>query len=357
MKYENIFILHAYSASNSGDAKLVDLSIENIREILDEDITINIVAIDPKSFDYLKKGYPNIKILSIIDFIFKAFTLKPKKVLIIGVGGGYLRAGHRSESLKTLVAHGSQIIATKLIKNKKVIYFPQSIGPFKGVAGKILKHLVSNNIDVVFCRDDKSFSELKNARSKLNKDTREHPDLVVDRILSSSADERLHNTPIEGNCLVIRELQGKSYLRHYYNEIDKLISSQEISCLAVQAEARGNNDRDFYARNYPTFSRINLKDHLTNQKSLVISVRLHGSLESILAGHPSIHIAYERKGLSAFKHLGLDDFVFHCSDFDSEEVGHKIAEIRSDQTSYWSKIERTKRNHIQFSTLLGETIQ
>jgi hypothetical protein len=55
-----------------------------------------------------------------------------------------------------------------------------------------------------------------------------------------------------------------------------------------------------------------------------VSVRLHGSLESLLNGVPSYHLSYERKGFGAYADLGLNRWVANAADFDADEVAATI---------------------------------
>ena len=76
----------------------------------------------------------------------------------------------------------------------------------------------------------------------------------------------------------------------------------------------------------------------------MISVRLHGSLQSILAGVPSIHLSYERKGWGAYQDLGIEQYVHNAYDFDPELVAIQARQLAASSESYWSAIERNVPN-------------
>ena len=89
-----ILLLHAYSAHNRGDGLLVDESVALIRSVFD-DVELEVVASDPDSFSYLgvpvynakpgRRGWSReyLRVLRNLD----------SYDLLVGVGGGYLRAG------------------------------------------------------------------------------------------------------------------------------------------------------------------------------------------------------------------------------------------------------------------------
>jgi hypothetical protein len=91
--------------------------------------------------------------------------------------------------------------------------------------------------------------------------------------------------------------------------------------LAVQSAGRGNDDSAYYRRlgvmhPVPTLRRLLVEDH----PDVVISVRLHGALEAILAGVPAYHLSYERKGFGAYNDLGVPEWVANAADFDAGAV-------------------------------------
>ena len=140
--------------------------------------------------------------------------------------------------------------------------------------------------------------------------------------------------------LVFRDLQNKPYRNAYLERVRALMTLLPDAKLAIQARGRGNSDDVFYREHLGVDNAAMLKDVLAERSAIVVSVRLHGSLESVLAGVPSVHIAYERKGHAAFGDLGLDDFVFHASDFDPIAVANAVRLL--DEEQYWLRVERRR---------------
>ncbi|KHK57093.1 hypothetical protein PI86_11945 [Burkholderia sp. A9] len=337
MKTPDVYLLHAYSSRNSGDGLLVKLSLKAIRDAGIVGI-VTVVCLDPRSFrDYLDDAA--IRIWSwkhfLIDSVQRAGT--SRATIFFGVGGGYLRASYGSEGWKSLLAHGSQLLCTALYRRSISIYLPQSVGPFESLAGKLLARLVRRNVDLIFLRDDKSPAELGHPNSE------RIGDLVVleigesKRSMDAAPEQFGGNRPI---CFVFRDLKGKDYRGKYLANIRRLVELLPDAKFALQSSGRGNGDDVFYREQFGIGEATQLKDAIEHLRPLVISVRLHGSLESILAGVPSVHIAYERKGKSAFADLGLSRFVFHASDFDPDRVAALARQLAETDTEYWRHMEQ-----------------
>jgi polysaccharide pyruvyl transferase WcaK-like protein len=345
MNAPDFYLLHAYSSHNSGDGLLVELSLKAIREA-GVMRTITVVCLDKASFvGYLSD--PNIKLISLGDFVLRQLygAFSRRSTVFFGVGGGYLRASSKAEGWKSLIAHGSQILMSSLGGRSRRIYFPQSVGPFETKAGKMLAYLVRRRVERIFLRDDKSVLELNHPGASRT------GDLVVLEISQHRTAGMLirPNAAMPQVYLVFRDLQNKAYREAYVERIRTLVALLPDARLAVQSRRRGNSDDVFYRDCLGVSDAVLLKDVLAEGKGIVVSVRLHGSLESILAGVPSVHLAYERKGRAAFADLGLEAFAFHASDFDPQAVVTAVQAIVDDEEHYWTRVDRSvRRSHQQF---------
>jgi len=344
----NILVLHAYSRRNRGDGLLVDLTIDLLREVFGPDINITLVAAEASSFRDLVGVYQHplmagglaSRIRSLIGFLtspnslsgpFKGPTLLPD--LIVGVGGGYLRTEGGPQSIKTLLAHGTQLKwATS--SGIPTIYLPQSIGPLRGLGGKAIKRLAMR-IDRVYLRDDRSVQQMHGPN------VHRFPDLAVMSIARSITKPRERGG--RNVVLVARDLRRPKQIRETY--IERLRSLKDaLHCLpAVQSEGRGNDDPHFYNKIGWREPAMPLPNALAAQDTaLVVSVRLHGALEAILHGTPAIHLSYERKGFGAFEDLGIGEFVHNSNSFDLEKVLKLADQIIDNPAEYWNRVNAAK---------------
>ncbi|WP_408511392.1 glycosyltransferase [Paraburkholderia phytofirmans] len=344
MKMPEVYLLHAYSSHNSGDGLLVKLSLRAIREAGFRQRVV-VVCLDPASFD----GYlddPAIELISLWRFVARtlAHAWLRRSPVFFGVGGGYLRAGTWREGCKTLVAHGLQIVCASLWRPRARIYFPQSVGPFSTAPGHVLKWLVRRHVDMIFLRDDKSALELNHRHAvrigdlvvlEISKRPRE-PNLAASDCAVGGSPRKVY--------FVFRDLSGKSYSEAYIAKLRRLVKLTPDSSLALQSAGRGNSDDVFYQRVFGVESAPLLRDVIQSEQAVVVSVRLHGSLESVLGGLPSIHIAYERKGQAAYGDLGLKEYAFHAESFDPNAVAASIEKLRLDPAPFWQQLARRSIN-------------
>ncbi|WP_221075688.1 polysaccharide pyruvyl transferase family protein [Agarivorans aestuarii] len=331
----NVYLMHAYSPNNSGDGLLVNMSLEVIRDLgIDEQVTV--VALDKKSFiPYLAND--NVEVIGVPEFSARFFKLlfSKTKPVFFAVGGGYLRSGNMVESLKALIVHGSQLLLLSAFRSSKKIYLPQSIGPLKGPGGAVFKKLL-NGVDSLYLRDDKSVKELQGSRANKKR----YPDLVAMSILERVKPETIR-PELDGVCLVIRDLPANKNRDAYLSRIDALLEQIEGAYLAVQSSGRGNDDASFYREQWGQDNVPSLKEVLEKRSPLVVSVRLHGSLETLAQGVPSIHLAYERKGIAAYGDLGLNNYVYHVNDIPVDKVVAQVEQILNDPSVFWDHFERS----------------
>lgn len=339
MKTPEIFLLHAYSPRNSGDGLLVKLSLKAIRAAAIEQ-RVSVVCLDKAAFE----GYlddPDVELISLPQFVAQSLRriVTRRPAIFFGVGGGYLRSGTASEGWKSLIAHGSQIFATKLGGRSRTIYLPQSVGPFKGFSGAVLKTLVRRKVETLFLRDDKSVEELR------HKQARRIGDLVVLEIGKHlSIPDSVAANARRKVFFVFRDLSSKAYSETYLRNIQRLVELIPDAQFALQSSGRGNSDDVFYQRRFGIECKNLMADVLREGDAIVVSVRLHGSLESILAGVPSVHLSYERKGHAAYSDLGLDDYVFAAGEFDPVAVAARVERLRDDAGPFWSSFDRASAN-------------
>ncbi|WP_342022285.1 polysaccharide pyruvyl transferase family protein [Arthrobacter citreus] len=312
-----VLILHAYSAKNRGDGLLVEEALELIRESLGQDAAITMCASHPKSFDHLtglkvvdsgfrRRGYDSDYLRTLRDIM--------NFDLVVGVGGGYLRAGYPLELIKTALIHGPQLVAAAF-RGKSVVYLPQSIGPLRygtrAIANKALHRL-----ETVMLRDDKSLAELHGVGIV------RVPDVAALTVTGPDWQKTPNPTPV----LSVREVRGK--LPAPVIELAELVKFFDGY---VQSSTSGNDDQGAMNDLNPVRILTSSEFADANQSPrVVIAMRLHGALMALRAGHFVIHLAYERKGFGAFADLGLADFVHNSRSFDSVAVLQQAQALLND---------------------------
>ncbi|RDS81665.1 polysaccharide pyruvyl transferase family protein [Dyella monticola] len=341
----HVALLHAYSSRNSGDGLLVDLSVELLRDAFGPATRVSIIAADPASFPnhpdvhpapvLAAAGMPRIAAaaaavwpVSLNPAVKSMRNLLRHVDLIVGVGGGYLRARTAVEALKLEAGHLLQMRVARAAR-KPTVYLPQSIGPTAHcplLARQLRARLAS--FDAVFVRDGRSADFLAG-----NGNTRRAPDLAVLECarregMLPERNRVIHSVP-QHIALVLRRppaWSGTQRLRYHASTLALIERLHRVCRLtfALQSSGRGNDDGAYY-RTLGIEASQSLKSVLANDTpDAVVSVRLHGALESILQGVPAYHLSYERKGFGAYADLGVSDWVANAADFDADKVADTL---------------------------------
>lgn len=333
-----VVLTHGYSATNSGDGLLVRES----RKLLDEafgTVSFTLDALDPDSFSptAMRTQHPlwpsaepskaqkvraGIRALTLGLPTHRSIATRLSADLVVAVGGGYLRGSYLEEAFKSSIVHRPQL---PIAAGPPSVYLPQSIGPFPDpMASWWLKRL--RLAARVYVRDDRSLDLM----DRLGIPSVRMPDLALLRLATQQV------RPVRGHgiAVVARDLRDRNYTRR----VRDLVQQTEAEIL-IQAHGGGNDDRAF-ARELGARKVRLLRDAIASDSppAVVVSVRLHGSLEAILAGVPSVHLGYERKGWGAYEDLGLRDFVHSARHFDLLQVVDQAENVASQPERFWDKV-------------------
>lgn len=301
-----VLVLHAYSADNAGDGLLVRETLSLLDEALGAH-EATLLASRPDSFANL-----GVRALPTVPTI-RGWDPETRKTLknmgsfdlVVGVGGGYLRAGSLREALKAALVMGPQLRAASRT-SAPTVYLPQSIGPARfGTRPWLARAL--RGIDTVMVRDDRSLIEVNGPT------LRRVPDLAT----SAAAAGRQPSADVDPvPVLSIRSVRGR--INPDVHQVADRISPFDSY---VQSTVGGNDDRPAAATLSPrrTIERVELMSPGSTPR-VVIAVRLHAALMALAAGHYVVHLAYERKGFGAFDDLGILQWAHPFNRFDAETV-------------------------------------
>jgi polysaccharide pyruvyl transferase WcaK-like protein len=245
----------------------------------------------------------------------------------VAVGGGYLRSGSVVEQIGVAVNHLPQLL-TASRSAAPSCYFPQSIGPLHGPSGRMLRSALER-IDRVWVRDDTSLRELDLPNTEYM------PDLVV---LSIAEQGAIPVDPSDEVLLVARALDRRRPT--YLQRLRALVARLDNTVVwGTQAEgASEKSDAAFYSSIDVAPAGSTSELLIARRPAVVVSVRLHGSLMSIAAGCPTVHLSYQRKGWAAMRDLGLAEWVHDAGSFDPEVVADQVDAIREDPSRYWETV-------------------
>lgn len=335
-------ILDAYRRSNAGDGLLVDEAIKLVREAV-PGIDVRLISMDPSGFPEYPNGLHPVSgtrgRMTPWDLLLRLATGRPhpdvsrainEADVAVAVGGGYLRADGISAALKSYLSHMVQAPTSR--GRTPYVYLPQSIGPLPPRWAPYGVWRLKR-AGTIFVRDDRSAAEL----SRFGVSTVRMPDLAV-VALATNPDRARRDAAHKGVGLVARaiEVRGGAY-RSRLEELHRLLDPE----ILVQSEGAGNDDPSFYRSLgwHGTHRGLVSAVNSSSTPAVVVSVRLHGALQSILSGVPSVHLSYERKGWGAYEDLGLSDFVHNAWTFDPARVAVQVQDLSRDPSSYWARVD------------------
>lgn len=335
-------VIHAYSAENVGDGLLVELTVDLINQAL-PDTAINVVANeadtfkDPSVTQWRPIGFPRLTsnpLIKRVGFILTIATGAAPEIrrlardadVIVAVGGGYLRGDTAKAAFTSLGAHYGQLrLAAR--HGKKSVYLSQSIGPFAPSYWRLIRSRL-RRVSAIFVRDDRTAALCATVPAAVRA-----PDLAVLEFAEKFGEMRTPTPDRSRLTVVARDLVAP---RSYYDTVGALAEDPRTE-FAVQSSIGGNNDVPMSERLAGRPVRSLAEILAESQPHVVISTRLHGSMAALLAGHPSIHLSYERKGWGAFEDLGLSEYVLNARGTSDDEVLQLVDRIHNDPEAYWSR--------------------
>lgn len=291
-----VALLHAYSPLNAGDGLLVEQAVGLIHEALGEDVHIDVFASRPDGF--AQAAAPGIEavgtrpgLLGYSRDYLRRLTHLNGYDLVVGVGGGYLRFGRPLEAVKTWLVHMPQLARAARVGN--AVYLPASCGPLGPVSGPVVRRLLAR-AGTVMLRDDRSVEECRGV------DAERTPDCGLLGL-------RRAGLPFDNNAPVV--VGTRALGRDADRDVEEVARRLAPVDGLVQSRVGANNDEEWTRRLGAGrfYSQADLG--AMGRARVVVSVRLHGALMALAAGHYVIHLSYERKGFGAFSDLGLDDHV------------------------------------------------
>ncbi|MGK9219625.1 MULTISPECIES: polysaccharide pyruvyl transferase family protein [unclassified Microbacterium] len=312
---KRVLVLHGYSADNAGDGLLVRETLDLIREALGEDAEVTLLAARPDTFTEL-----GVRALPTVPAV-RGWDAGTRDVLkridgfdiVIGVGGGYLRAGTPVEALKTALVHVPQLRAAARA-SVPTVYLPQSIGPARFGTRRWAQKML-RCIDLVMVRDDRTMREIDVSTM------RRRPDLATAAVVNGRRPGSVvDSVPV----LSIREVRGR-----VNPDIYRLAESIGTYDGYIQSTVGGNDDRAASSTLSPR--SVLARDELMTiggQPRVVVAVRLHAALMALAAGHYVVHLAYERKGFGAFEDLEISPWVHSVNAFDPDAVRDQVSRLR-----------------------------
>ncbi|MBP7832476.1 MAG: polysaccharide pyruvyl transferase family protein [Candidatus Levybacteria bacterium] len=256
--------------------------------------------------------------------------------LILPVGGGYINGKNDIKSLITLAIQLHTLKIGKLLK-KKIILYPQSIGPF---GNKLQMNLASNILkqtDAIIAREDETIALLKQMG-------------IIKNIIYKSVDAAfIFNDSLKKSVIEKRtkKMIGVT-VRNWLPEAQQTIFEKEVAAfckylidkkhyqvfLIPQVTSPEHNDDDRIPSKriknilYDETNLILLEKSYTaaelkgiyKQMNFLIGTRMHSVIFALTENVPCIAIEYEHKTRGIMRDLKLENFVIKIEDVTAKKL-------------------------------------
>jgi colanic acid/amylovoran biosynthesis protein len=370
---KKVLIINAYSYNNRGDAGIVVAMIDLIKLTFKNNVDISVMSQFHKEnvLFYEKMNVSSVPpvwdILNPKGFIKKYFTGLKKVLfykkqqtneienadLILSAGGGYLyssKIGPLGIGFVNVLYH---LWISKKYK-KKVVLFPQSIGPLNFSLDKIILKKVLSKVDVLYSREEITSNLMRENKVKIKLEQLPDIAFILDAKKHTLLDDNLKEVE---NYLKIGitvldwrfAIKGSNsrdiedYLSKISNTINDLkhITEQKVKVYIFPQVTVSDLDGDFpvsleLQKKINEESEIVNLDKIQNPKELIylyskmdifIGSRMHSAIFSLVGNVPTIALAYQPKTLGTFNLVGLEEFVLDIRTFQKKDLQNKIIEL------------------------------
>ncbi|TCI84774.1 polysaccharide pyruvyl transferase family protein [Tenacibaculum sp. M341] len=375
-KAKKVLIINAYSFRNRGDSGIIVAMIDSIRKAY-SNVEISVMSqFHEQNREYYKtfnvKSVPPVwDIINEKSFIKKYITGFKKRLfyksqsteeidkadLVLSAGGGYLyssRIGPMGVGFLNVLYH--LWISKK--RGKKVILFPQSVGPLNYSLDKFLLKKVFNKLDYFFSREHITTELLEDLNLKLK--VEEVPDIAfsLNPEPSKEIDEKLDssNSLSIGITVLDWRFAHKGSTTddtdNYLSKIANAISSfrkdhkEKVKVYIFPQVTVNTNDGDVavseelknkISENVEVFYLDKINDpkkliYLYSKMDLFIGSRMHSAIFALAGNVPTIALAYQYKTKGTFNLINLKDYVLDIRTFNEQDLAEKINYLLSANT-------------------------
>jgi polysaccharide pyruvyl transferase CsaB len=333
-----------YGANNIGD----DLILESLVDLIKPTgKAITVISANPNKTIAKYKGvdtcYPFpcgvfslLRSLLLIPLIKTLWSYYKADYFILGGGGLF-----QDDSSRAIFIWGVHILLAKLFR-KKIIHIGQSIGPLNSkYSKKLVRYLfkISNSSDV-YVRDSVSLDFCKSN----NINARLLPDLAFSKDYSTSKITKKRNKIV---LLTLRSYYN--FTEENISQLSNIIKSLLNSNYQIKAICFGRKDIDILREmqlrlNNPSQFEIIPNDisskelyKLYSSSYLVIGMRLHSIIFSIITNTPFIALSYNIKVISLLYDNNLAKYCVNLNkpgDFSERKLHYLLKDIKDNYIGY-----------------------
>lgn len=251
----------------------------------------------------------------------------------------------------------------------KVIYAPQTIGPFTSGLQQRIVEKAFRNAKAVYLREERSLEKIKGTNVKI-------AGVYADLAFLLKPREAIDVAPIPqktiaiGVSALVKRFGRADFLALYKDLVDKSLSEGYNILLVNHVSTKQGNDikiakelkTNFFSKNdrvifYDTNFRASEWKHLISQCSAIISARMHPIVHALASGVPALNLSYNHKSLGVvhdrFAPYGrvvdinddklmdsVDQFIASIDSFDRSDFERKRQRNHELSARFFEDLER-----------------
>ncbi len=254
-----------------------------------------------------------------------------------------------------LIARTWEILAARSFR-KQVIVFPNSIGPFRTLIGRLLAKLSFYNCHPILIRDSVSYEIAK----RLSLSSRASLILTYDTALLFESDSKSYKGALKTRAgpvlgvspgvysYSITKEEVLNYVASHAEALDEVIEKFGFHVVFMPHYISGfqNDDLEIcnsiigrmkQGRSVELIEVTTASDFksLLDQMDLVISSKMHPAVLAVSGYVPTLCIAYDHKQTSFFERLGMEECLLAIRDISCKNLSEKIEHV-------WKNRDRLK---------------
>lgn len=347
MKKLNIGIMGSYGEGNIGDEAILDGIINTIKAVAQElsfETSIHVYSHNPNE---TKKIHPGVISHNVIPAGFRSFMIQHatgqiyrtvKDILnldavIIG-GGGIFYDSTFSKGRNPIGVWHTRVKFLKLLKRKIYIYAVGVESVTKEKSKSYLKKICESSLKVSVRNSESQDRLLKcGVISSIN--------VTQDPVwnLSASAEQKSLSKSIKigislRSWFAKDSIEQKNLINELQDSINWLIEHKKaVITLIPFSKGKDNDQRLFEKLSYNQNEQIKVWEgefsvdeylNLINEQDIIIGMRLHSIIFSVLTQTPFLGISYSNKVQSMLKSLSLEELSLPIENFSCKEFQEKF---------------------------------
>lgn len=245
-----------------------------------------------------------------------------------------------------------EVVFAKKIFKKKVIVFPNSVGPFRTFIGRLLARIAFKNVDLLLLRDQTSVVNVKSLAVK--SPTILTTDVAINFKASKKNKLQKLETPTIGVAAgaylgALKEDEIKNYVTTHAKALDNMIDKYDVNIVFLPHDFAGFRNDDYDMCMY-VLQRMQYKEKakiicvesvdeyklLIGQLDMLVSSKMHPAVLAASSTVPALYIVYDHKQTGFFEQIGLLD---HCLDIRAISYSCLVKKMES----LWNSREKVRR--------------